>query len=112
MAYQLHQVPARKYWQNSTISGTSNFIKAIKSGDIESRLQQPKQSNPFEEFIDRFVSYLPWSLLGLLALIGGTFFLFLPSGDTVIRPPAPIPMVPNDDIKGLGKESASVKKDQ
>ena len=85
------------------------MIKAIKDGEIESRQQQPRQKNPFEEFVDTFTRYLPWSLLGLLAMIGGTFFLFLPSGNTVMRPSPPA-MVP--EIKHPREESAAAKKDQ
>jgi hypothetical protein len=105
----INQVPGRTYWQNSTYSGVSKFIKAIKDGDIDSQQQKPREKNPFEEFIDRFTKYLPWSLLGLLAMIGGTFYLFLPSGNTVIRPPPP-PMVP--DISDIRSGSAAAKKEQ
>ena len=91
------------------MSGIASFIKAIKEGDIESKEQTPRQKNPFEEFIDRFVSYLPWSLLGLLALIGGSFYLFLPSGNTVIRPPPPPSSSKEEDPK---EDAAADKKNQ
>jgi hypothetical protein len=107
------KVPGRTYWQNSTYSGVDNFIRGIKDGKIEPRQQQPRQKNPFEEFADTFVNYLPWSLIGLLALIGGTFYLFLPSGNTVMRPPPP-PATASSNIKDPSEESpsASYKKDQ
>jgi hypothetical protein len=46
-------------------------------------------------------------------LIGGTFYLFLPSGNTVMRPPPP-PATASSNIKDPSEESpsASYKKDQ
>lgn len=88
----------------------SNFIKSIKDGNIAPQQQQPRQKNPFEQFMDRFVNYLPWSLLGLLMLIGVTFYLFLPSGSTVIRPTPPA--ITQEDMNHLKKENTTDKKNQ
>ena len=85
--------------------GVSAFFRAIENGEIKAMEQEAIKKNPFEEFTDRFVSYLPWSLLGMLALFGGALFLFLPAqSNTVIRPPPP----PSSGRK----EDATTKKDQ
>ena len=97
------------FWQDSSVFGVSDFFKAIENGEIEAKEQVARKKNPFEEFIDRFVDYLPWSLLGMLALFGGAFFLFLPAqSNTVIRPQPPSVAA----IQEVGKKDATQKKDQ
>jgi hypothetical protein len=99
------QVPERKFWQDSSVFAVSDFIKAVESGEIESKQQEARQKNQFEEFVDRFVAYLPWSLLGMLAMFGGAFYLFLPGSNTVVRPTTP----PYQDLKD--KIEAAKKRD-
>lgn len=97
------------FWQDSSVFGVSDFLKAVENGEIEAKEQEARKKNPFEEFIDRFVDYLPWSLLGMLALFGGAFFLLLPpQSNTVIRPQPPS-AIANKEVR---EEDATQKKDQ
>lgn len=80
-------VPDRTYWQDSSVFGVSEFIRAVKNGEIESREQEGKKKGPLDEFLQFFVDYMPWSLLAMFTLFGVTFYLFLPSDGPLIPPP-------------------------
>ena len=80
--------PERTYWQDSSVLSVAEFIKAVKDGEIESRLQEKGPKNPLEEFSQLFITYMPWSLFALLTLFVVVFWLALPSTDP-IRPVAP-----------------------
>jgi hypothetical protein len=105
-------VPARTYWQDSSVFGVSDFIKSVKNGEIESREQEARMKNPFEEFLDNFVKYMPWSLLAVLGVLGGTFYIFLPKSyadNTRIRPSPPS----KKSVKAeTGEDDVSNKKDK
>ena len=83
-------VPGRTFWQDSTVFGVSDFIKAVRNGEILSRQQEARKKNPLEEFAEVFVKYMPWSMFAMLALFGAAFYLFLPSmeDNRVTRPPS------------------------
>lgn len=81
-------VPERNYWQDSSVLGVADFIKAVKDGEIESRLQEKQAKNPLEEFSQLFIAYMPWSLFAILTLFVVVFWLALPSSDP-IRPLVP-----------------------
>ena len=80
--------PERTYWQDSSVLSVAEFIKAVKDGEIESRLQEKGPKNPLEEFSQLFITYMPWSLFALLTLSVVVFWLALPSTNP-IRPVAP-----------------------
>eukprot|EP00574_Skeletonema_japonicum_P004379 CAMPEP_0201714820 /NCGR_PEP_ID=MMETSP0593-20130828/1132_1 /ASSEMBLY_ACC=CAM_ASM_000672 /TAXON_ID=267983 /ORGANISM="Skeletonema japonicum, Strain CCMP2506" /LENGTH=460 /DNA_ID=CAMNT_0048204131 /DNA_START=8 /DNA_END=1390 /DNA_ORIENTATION=- len=80
--------PERTYWQDSSVLSVSDFIRSVKNGEIESRLQEKKPNNPLEEFSQLFISYMPWSLFALLTLFVVVFWLALPSSEPIL-PPVP-----------------------
>jgi protein disulfide-isomerase-like protein len=81
-------VPERMYWQDSSVLSVADFIKAVQTGEIESRLQEKSSShNPLEEFSRVFIAYMPWSLLAMLSLFIVVFWLALPSSDPIRLPP-------------------------
>eukprot|EP00986_Skeletonema_menzelii_P004485 scaffold1527_cov145-Skeletonema_menzelii.AAC.19 len=80
--------PERKYWQDSSVLSVTEFIKAVKDGEIESRTQEKKPNNPLEEFSQLFISYMPWSLFAVLTLFVVVFWLALPSSEPLL-PPVP-----------------------
>ena len=77
--------PERTYWQDSSIFTVSEFIQAVKDGEIESRVQEKQSRNPLEEFSQKFMEYMPWSLFALLSLFVVVFWLALPSSEP-LRP--------------------------
>jgi protein disulfide-isomerase len=81
-------VPERTYWQDSSLLSVADFIKAVKDGEIESKLQEKQAKNPLEEFSQLFIAYMPWSLFLVLTLFVVVFWAALPSSDP-IRPLAP-----------------------
>mmetsp|Transcript_39092 Transcript_39092/g.81795 ORF Transcript_39092/g.81795 Transcript_39092/m.81795 type:complete len:478 (+) Transcript_39092:153-1586(+) len=84
-------VPGRVYWQNASVTGVSEFIAAVKSGEIESREQEKLKKGPLDEFLQVFVDYMPWSLMVMFALFIGVFMLVMPwlGGDDIVYPPTP-----------------------
>lgn len=88
-------VPERLYWQNASVTGVSEFIAAVKSGEIESREQEKLKKGPLDEFLQVFVDYMPWSLMAMFALFVGVFFLVMPwlGGDDIVYPPPPARVV-------------------
>mmetsp|Transcript_35325 Transcript_35325/g.63639 ORF Transcript_35325/g.63639 Transcript_35325/m.63639 type:complete len:466 (+) Transcript_35325:259-1656(+) len=94
-------VPERTYWQNASVVGISDFITAVKNGDIESREQEQRKTSPLDEFLQVFVDYMPWSLVAMFALFITVIWLAWPwlGGGIVYPPPPPPAMVPNDGSK-------------
>lgn len=95
-------VPERTFWQESSVAGISNFMKAVKKGEIESRQQEGRKKGPLDDFLQVFVDYMPWSLVVLFALFGAAFYLFLPK-DTALRIPPP-PKSPQPQHRTSGAE--------
>ena len=53
-------VPERTYWQDASVFGISEFISAVKNGEIQSREQEKPKTGPLDEFLQVFVDYMPW----------------------------------------------------
>ena len=100
-------VPERTYWQDPSVFGISNFINAVKNGEIESREQEKRKSGPLDEFLQVFVDYMPYSLIVLFGLFMSVFWLVVRFDDGPIRLP---PLVPQKE--GGEEPPASNKKDQ
>ena len=57
----------KKYWQNSTVVGVENFLKAVVEGKIQER-DQEGQGNPYLKKIERlFIDHMPMSVFVVLA---------------------------------------------
>ena len=57
----------KKYWQNSTVVGVENFLKAVVDGKIRER-DQEGQGNPYLKKIERlFIDHMPMSVFVVLA---------------------------------------------
>lgn len=57
----------KKYWQNSTVVGVENFLKAVVDGKIRER-DQEGQGNPYLKKIERlFIDHMPISVFVVLA---------------------------------------------
>lgn len=85
-------VPERTYWQDASVFGVSDFINGVKNGEIESREQEKPKPNPFDEMLQVFVDYMPWSLVLMLALFLAIFWLAMPRyDDNLLHPPPPPP---------------------
>lgn len=102
-------VPERTYWQDASVFGISEFIAAVKTGEIESREQEKPKSGPLDEFLQAFVDTMPWSLLAMLALFLVVFYLALPRLDDggLRHPPPPPPPRPVYAAELLGEKEAS-----
>merc|ERR1719232_2445673 len=74
-------VPSRTYWQDASVFGVAEFIAAVKNDEIPSREQEKPKSSPLDQFFQAFVDYMPYSLLGMLALFAFVFWLALPRID-------------------------------
>ena len=85
--------PARTYWQDSSIFSISDFVQAVKSGEIEPRVQEKPKKGAADQVFQVFVEWMPWSLFGMLSLFVLVFYLSFPSidDDLVVRPPRPEP---------------------
>lgn len=81
--------PERMYWQDSSVLSVAEFMKAVKDGEIESRVQEKRPSNPLEEFSQLFIAYMPWSLFAMLTLFLVVFWLALPSSEPMLPPVPP-----------------------
>ena len=53
-------VPERTYWQDASVFGISEFINAVKNGEIQPREQEKPKTGPLDEFLQVFVDYMPW----------------------------------------------------
>jgi hypothetical protein len=82
-------VPSRTYWQDSSVSGISNFISGVKDGTIVSREQEKSKSGPMDDLMQAFVNYMPWSLGVAFVLFAVVFMLALRLGGDVYGPSAP-----------------------
>ena len=91
-------VPERMYWQDSSVLSVAGFIKAVKDGEIESKLQEEQRKNPLEEFSQLFITYMPWSLFAMLTLFVVVFWLALGSSDP-IRPTVVAPSREEEEIE-------------
>lgn len=108
-------VPARKYWQDSSVFGVAEFIDAHQNGDIEERSQEKRKGAALEEVAEIFVKYMPWSLIGVLVLFGLSFCLFLPPMESnhVMRPPIPMEETGSgEEEKESNVTQEEVKKEQ
>ena len=68
----------KKYWQNSTVVGVENFLKAVVDGKIRER-EQEGQGNPYLKKIERlFIDHMPISVFVVLAffMVPMLFLLF------------------------------------
>jgi len=82
--------PARTYWQDSSVFGISNFVEAVKSGEIEPRVQEKPKKGVADQVFQVFVEWMPWSLFGMLSIFVLVFYLSFPSIDgDLVRPPRP-----------------------
>lgn len=106
----------RTYWQDASVSGVSNFLDAVKSGEIESREQPKRKTSGLDEFLQLFVDYMPWSLVIMLSVFVLVFYLALPymgGVDPVMPPmPPPPPRTPQGEATGNNGPDGSTKKDQ
>jgi len=60
-------ISTKKYWQNSTVVGVENFLKAVVDGKILER-DQEGQGNPILKKIERlFIDHMPISVFVVLA---------------------------------------------
>ncbi|KAL3809356.1 hypothetical protein ACHAXA_009064 [Cyclostephanos tholiformis] len=82
-------VPSRTYWQDSSVSGISNFISGVKDGTIVAREQEKSKSGPLDDLMQAFVNYMPWSLGVAFVLFVAVFVLALRLGGDVYGPSAP-----------------------
>lgn len=84
-------VPERKYWQDASVLGIPEFIAAVQDGEIEAREQEKRKDSPLDEFLQVFVDYMPWSMVAMLTLFVGVFWLALPrmGGEDIVYPPPP-----------------------
>jgi len=82
--------PARQYWQNTSVVGISEFLTAVKNGDIEPREQEKKKKGAFAQFLQSFEDHMPYSLVAMLGIIATVCWLVLPLlGEGPIIPPPP-----------------------
>lgn len=108
--------PTRTYWQDSSVSGVSNILDAVKSGEIESREQPKRKTSGLDDFLQLFVDYMPWSLVIMLSVFILVFYLTLPymgGVDPVMPPmPPPPPRTPQGEVTERNGPGGSTKKDQ
>eukprot|EP00592_Proboscia_alata_P000725 CAMPEP_0194377780 /NCGR_PEP_ID=MMETSP0174-20130528/32294_1 /TAXON_ID=216777 /ORGANISM="Proboscia alata, Strain PI-D3" /LENGTH=387 /DNA_ID=CAMNT_0039159369 /DNA_START=290 /DNA_END=1453 /DNA_ORIENTATION=- len=60
----------RLFYQNSSVSDLIGFLEGVENGTISPQQQAPSQSSsPIEQLKYLFTSNMPWSLLGIFAII-------------------------------------------
>ena len=105
--------PARTYWQNSTVVGISDFVDAVKSGEIEPRVQEKPKKGVADQLFQVFVDWMPWSLFAMLSIFVLVFYLSFPSMDGDLgRPPRPEPWPPATEKPGATEVPSETKKEK
>lgn len=112
--------PSRTYWQDASVFGVAEFVAAVKAGEVVPREQEKRKGGALEEVMQAFVDFMPYSLLAMLALFLGVFWLALPrmGGDDLVYPPPPpppsstAPPKEEDDDEGTAEENEENKKDR
>ena len=82
-------VPSQTYWQDSMVTGLSNFISGVRDGTIVSREQEKTKSSTLGDLSQAFVNYMPWSLGAVFVLFVGVFVLAVRVNADVYGPSAP-----------------------
>jgi hypothetical protein len=83
-------VPTKKYWQNSSYTTVTEFLKDVDNGKIQAKLSSSQKSNSFTGLIKKteymFFRYLPWSVVVLVAFCALIVIMIMPAAED-LRPP-------------------------
>lgn len=84
--YLVLDAPKRMYHQNETITDIEAFVSGIKDGSIPQREQESNNGGgPLEKFHDFFVKHMPYTMLGVFAIVGLMIYFILGDDDDEIH---------------------------
>ena len=83
--YIILDLPGKTYWRNETYTKLADFLKATEDGSIPPR--NPEKTNFKEDpgawITDKFVQYMPFSVVPIAVLLGVIIYAVTPPSDQV-----------------------------
>jgi hypothetical protein len=79
--------PGKTYWRNETYTKLTEFLVAVDDGTIPPR--NPERTNfidnPFEWMTKKFVHFMPFSVVPIVALLGVIIYVATPSSEHFVK---------------------------
>jgi hypothetical protein len=73
------QYEGKEFWQDSSIFTLKDFISSVENNEItKQKAEDQKSKNPFNQALDVFLGYMPYSALVMAAMFLITYLAFLP----------------------------------